>query len=46
LLHHGEVLVLFGNGEHLPDELKLDGIQGQNFLIILSEATIDNRIAE
>ncbi len=28
LLHHGKVLMLLGNGEHLPNELKLDGIQG------------------
>ena len=24
LSHHGKVPVLFGNGEHLPDELKLE----------------------
>ena len=34
-LHHGEVLVLPGNGEHLPDELKLDGIQGLSLYIFV-----------
>ena len=35
LSHHGEVPVLLGNGEHLPDELKLDGIQGLSLYIFI-----------
>ena len=35
LLHLDKVLVLLGNGEHLPDELKLDGIQGLPLYIFI-----------
>ena len=35
LLHHGKVLVLLGNGEHLPDELELDGVQGLSLYIFI-----------
>ena len=35
LLHHSKVLVLLGNGEHLPDEFELDGIQGLSLYIFI-----------